>query len=186
MIDKFGRRTLILYGSIALMIDLLCFSSAGLATQSPRARTACVAFLTMYNFFYNGGIGNVAYTIASEVPTANLRTKTVTIAISHYQAWNCMWTFVLPFIVNPNEANLKARVGYIFFGLMSICLVLIYFFIPEIKNRSYAELDELFAKKVPARKFKKFVTDTQVKNSQAIQVKEKKQEIEHIESVEYV
>lgn len=181
VIDKFGRRPLIMTGVICLMIDLLILASTGTAVNKPSVRTACVAFLTMYNFFYNGGIGNVAYTIASEVPTAKLRTKTITIAISQYQALNCMWTFVLPYIINPNEGDLEAKVGFIFFALLFICLTLLYFFMPEIKSRTYEELDDLFSHKVSARKFSKYITEPQMKNERAYEVKEKSQEVEHVD-----
>jgi SP family general alpha glucoside:H+ symporter-like MFS transporter len=36
-----------------------------------------------------------------------------------------------------------------------------YFFVPEMKNRSYREIDILFKRHVPARKWKQTVVDIQ-------------------------
>jgi hypothetical protein len=37
----------------------------------------------------------------------------------------------------------------------------LWFFQPETTGRTYAELDEMFMKKVPARKFKSYKTDAE-------------------------
>jgi hypothetical protein len=43
--------------------------------------------------------------------------------------------------------------GYLFAGLGAVCIVLLWFFIPDLTGRSYAQIDELFLRKIPARKF---------------------------------
>lgn len=43
--------------------------------------------------------------------------------------------------------------GYLFAGLGLMCMLLIWFFIPDFTGRSYAQIDELFLRKIPARKF---------------------------------
>jgi hypothetical protein len=45
-----------------------------------------------------------------------------------------------------------------FFILGLFCATMVYFFIPEYRGRSYAQLDELFARRVPAREFEKTQT----------------------------
>lgn len=64
-----------------------------------------------------------------------------------------MWSFVLPYLFNPNEANLQAKVSFIFGGFSVLCCIYFYLYHPETKGRTFAELDEMFAKHVPARKF---------------------------------
>jgi SP family general alpha glucoside:H+ symporter-like MFS transporter len=44
-------------------------------------------------------------------------------------------------------------------GTGFFCFVLAYFFLPEMKGRSYREIDILFNRHVPARKWKKTVVD---------------------------
>jgi SP family general alpha glucoside:H+ symporter-like MFS transporter len=44
-------------------------------------------------------------------------------------------------------------------GTGAFCLLCAYIWLPEMKNRSYREIDILFKRKVPARKWKKTVVD---------------------------
>jgi len=55
--------------------------------------------------------------------------------------------------------NLGAKTGMVYFVLCFIWAIWIWFFLPETKNRSFADLDYLFQKKVNARKFPTFPID---------------------------
>lgn len=68
-----------------------------------------------------------------------------------------MWGFVLPYLFNPNKANLGAKVTFIFGGISIFSIVYLWYFQPESSGISYEMLDELFIKRVPARKFKSYV-----------------------------
>lgn len=67
-----------------------------------------------------------------------------------------MWGFVLPYLFNPNKANLGAKVAFIFGGLSVLCLIYLWFCQPETTGLSYEELDELFINRVPTRKFQQY------------------------------
>jgi hypothetical protein len=53
------------------------------------------------------------------------------------------------------------KTGLLYVITGSISLVLCYFYVPEIVRRNAADLDELFEKGVPARRFKQYVTESQ-------------------------
>jgi sugar porter (SP) family MFS transporter len=155
--DGIGRRPMFLAGCIGLTGLLLCMGIAGSVSTSTATRAA-VGFYTMYNFFYNAGVGSNVYTIASEVPTSILRTKTLAIALSISAAVNTMWSFVAPYMFNPGYGNLKAKIGFVYGAFMLIFAVLAFFFVPETRRRTYEELDELFMNRVPTRQFRGYVT----------------------------
>jgi len=77
-----------------------------------------------------------------------------------------MWSFVLPYLFNPDHANLGAKISFIFGGLSVLCFIYLYFYQVETAGRSYEELDELFIKKIPAKKFKGYVTDAESKGQE--------------------
>ncbi|TVY77275.1 General alpha-glucoside permease [Fusarium oxysporum f. sp. cubense] len=128
------------------------------SVNTTAAVTASVGFYTMYNFFYNVGVGSTVYTLAGEIPTSVLRTKTLAISISISSAVNTMWSFVAPYMFNPGYGNLKAKIGFVYGAFMVIFAVMAFFFVPETRMRSYEELDELFMNKVPTRQFRTYVT----------------------------
>jgi len=57
-----------------------------------------------------------------------------------------MWAFVIPKMFNPDQANLGAKVTFIFGGLSLLCCVYLWVYQPETAGRTYKELDELFAR----------------------------------------
>ena len=60
-----------------------------------------------------------------------------------------MWAFVIPYLFNPNQANLGARVTFIFGAFAVLSTVYLWLCQPETSGRSFAELDELFIKRGP-------------------------------------
>lgn len=161
LVDKIGRRSLTLYGTIILVVIL--FLMGGLADAATGSTIkGSVAFIMLYCWWYNVTIGATAYTILTETSTSRLRVKTISIGLALQYALNTMWSFVLPSLFNPDEANLGAKVAFIFGGLAIMCVVYLFFYQPETAGRTYEELDEMFMKRVPAREFKGYRTEAQM------------------------
>lgn len=55
--------------------------------------------------------------------------------------------------MNPTAWNASGKTGFFWGGTALIAFTWAFFRLPEPKGRTYAELDILFATKVPARKF---------------------------------
>lgn len=165
-VDRVGRRNITLYGFMFLTLLLLITGILGTGTSQAEV-TGTVAFILIYSWWYNVSIGSTAFSLLAEVSTSRLRAKTVAIGYSTQNAINVMWQFVIPYLFNPDEANLKAKIAFIFFGTSVLCIIYLWYYQPETAGRSYQELDELFAKGVPARKFKSYKTDVQIANEAA-------------------
>jgi SP family general alpha glucoside:H+ symporter-like MFS transporter len=175
--DLVGRRPNYVGGCLAISLLLICMAISG-SIDSKSAVLASVGFYTMFNFFYNVGIGSTVYAIAGEVPTSALRAKTLAVALSLSNAFNCFWSFVSPYMFNTDAGNLKAKIGFVFGAIMLVFVVLGWFFLPETKKRSYEELDELFTNKVPARKFKAYVTVAERRGEEAYDAKQAKSKVD--------
>jgi SP family general alpha glucoside:H+ symporter-like MFS transporter len=166
LIDKTGRRDLTLYGTIGLTVVL--WVMGGLAVGgSPMELRGAVAMILIYCWLYNVTIGATAYTCLTEIATSRLRIKTIAIGLAISNCISVMWSFVMPYLFNPDEANLGSKVGFIFGGLCFPCVAMIWWFQPETRNRSYEELDEMFMKKIPARHFKDYHTEAQARGEEA-------------------
>jgi hypothetical protein len=50
---------------------------------------------------------------------------------------NCIWSFSMPYMVNPDQANMKGKVAFIFFGILVVCDVFVFFYYPETKVCSH-------------------------------------------------
>ena len=71
----------------------------------------------------------------------------------------CLVSQVTPLLINPTNANLGAKVAFVFFALSAPLCVYMFFCFPEMKGRTYLELEDMFQKKVPARQFKSYKCD---------------------------
>ena len=73
-----------------------------------------------------------------------------------------VWAFVLsysmPYILQPQGANLGARTAFIFFGVNAFGFLGTFFYVPELSGRSLEEVDELFIRDLWAWQFSKAET----------------------------
>jgi len=65
----------------------------------------------------------------------------------------CIWSFALPYAINPDQGNMGGKIAFVFGGVLVFAVVFIYFFVPETKGRTYIEIDELWSRNVSPRKF---------------------------------
>jgi MFS transporter, SP family, general alpha glucoside:H+ symporter len=70
------------WGLVVLQIILLIAAGGGInPVPGSAAVKTSVAMILIFNTVYTGTIGATAYTIVAEVPTARLRSKTISLAI---------------------------------------------------------------------------------------------------------
>ncbi|KAL2811271.1 general substrate transporter [Aspergillus granulosus] len=154
LIDRLGRRRLILSGLTFCTVCLLLIGVLGCFSDKSRPITlAQVSFMAIWGFMYQVSIGSVGYTLVAEVATTSLRGHTQSLSTVVNGLSNCIWSFALPYMVNPDEANMGGKVAFIFFGILVVSDVFVYFFYPETKGRSFEEIDELYARGIPAWRF---------------------------------
>ena len=67
---------------------------------------------------------------------------------------SCIWSFATPYAINPDQGNLGGKIAFIFGAVMAVSFVFIWFMVPETKNRTWIEIDELYKRGVPAWKWK--------------------------------
>ncbi len=97
-----------------------------------------------------------AFVLPTEIPTTALREPTV--------AWSVFWsyvtaiitTFAVPQLTAADAANLGAKTAFIFAGCVFITVLWTYFYIPETKARTMAEIDEMYSLKLPMRRWRDY------------------------------
>ncbi|KAL1964463.1 hypothetical protein VTN77DRAFT_6889 [Rasamsonia byssochlamydoides] len=183
-----GRRFILIFGSIACG---LCYLGMAIADSVQAGTTtagkAIVAFVAIYQFFYNGCVGAASYPVATELVSSRLRAWTVgsATAIGYVLAW--LTSFCTPYFINPTDLNWGPKYSYIWAGSNFVCAIFFYLFIPEMKGRSLEELDELFENRVSVKDFPTYHTKIQDAAVHDVQVnikgafKEKEAVVMHVE-----
>ena len=154
MLPYFGRRTLYIGELIGLQVCLLiigCLGAVGLTTS---ISWTIGSMLIVYTVAYDITVGLICYAIVSEVPSSELRSKTVVLSRMTYNILNIISNVITPYMLNPGAWAWRAKAGFFFAGTCTVALVFTCFHIPETKGRTYAELNVLFIEKTKAWEFK--------------------------------
>lgn len=155
-----GRRRMLLGGMAGMVAVLLTIGFLGLGPSSSHTIPWVQGALALvFNVFYNLSIGTLAFTIFSEVSSTRLRGRTIALAKNVNAASSIVVGVASPYFINPHNLNWKGKVGFFWAGVNILWMVWAYFRLPELKNRTYEEIDILFAKGVKARDFRKHVVD---------------------------
>ncbi|KAI1805046.1 hypothetical protein F4811DRAFT_247299 [Daldinia bambusicola] len=150
-IDTFGRRSLLLFTFPQMMWTLL---AAGLCTLMDQgtARTALVAlFVFLFAAFYSPGEGPVPFTYSAEVFPLSHREIGMGFAVATCFFWAAVLGITFPFILDRLQT--VGAFG-LYAGFNLVAFVMIFFLVPETKQRTLEELDYVFA--VPNHKFAQY------------------------------
>jgi SP family general alpha glucoside:H+ symporter-like MFS transporter len=128
-------------------------------SQNSGTNYAQAIFGILISFVYAGSLGPIAYSIIAETSSVRLRALSTGVGRGAYYIAEIPMIYLASQMLNPTGWNLAGKCGYIWGGTAAVCFVSAYFGLPELKGRSYRELDILFNRKVPARHFKKTVID---------------------------
>lgn len=155
-----GRRRILLSGMAGMVIVLLTISFLALGPSSNHTIPWVQGGLGLvFNVFYNLSVGTLSFTIFSEVSSTRLRGRTIALAKNVNAVSGIAVGVASPYFINPQNLKWKGEVGFFWAGINILWIVWAYFRLPELKGRTYEEIDILFAKDVKARDFKKFVVD---------------------------
>lgn len=97
-----------------------------------------------------------SYAVVGETSTLRLKAKTSGLAWSTSYLTSGIFDFILPYIYNSDQGNLGGKIGLVYAGFTGIGAVGCWLFVPEMKDRTTIELDEMFEARLPTRKFRSY------------------------------
>jgi MFS family permease len=185
IVVRFGnRRNLLMTG--LLICGFLQLIIATVYHKHPNAKATgkvTVGLTGIYMFSYNGMISTYAWLCGGELPTQRLRSHTFGLAAAAGFAGAWLTTFTAPYFINIQALNWGPRYGFIWFPSCIIAATWVFFFLPEVKNRTLEEIDEMFEARLPARKFRTYVSRGRVDlNEEGRKSMEKEKEVEVLRS----
>lgn len=153
LMGRAGRRTIYVNGLAFLCVLLLLIGLISIS-NSKGASWGIGSMLLIYTFTYDLTVGPVCYSLVAEIPSTRLKTKSIVIARNVYNVAGIVNGVIVPYMLNPSAWDWRGKAGFFWAGMCFLCLTWTYFRLPEPKGRTYGELDTLFERKVPARKFR--------------------------------
>jgi MFS family permease len=155
-IDTFGRRSLLLFTFPQMTWTLLAAGLCTLLSQETDSqrttRTALVAlFVYLFAAFYSPGEGPVPFTYSAEVFPLSHREVGMGFAVATCLFWAAVLGITFPFLLE--SASTVGAFGC-YAGFNVVAFIMIFFFVPETKQRTLEELDYVFA--VPTWQFARY------------------------------
>lgn len=93
-IEKFGRRPLLLWGALGMVICQFTVAILGVvAPKDPQAITAMIAFICIYIFFFASTWGPGAWVVIGEIFPLPIRSRGVALSTASNWLWNCVRPF---------------------------------------------------------------------------------------------
>ena len=95
-----------------------------------------------------------AVVVASETSSLQLRGLTQGVGAFTHSVSSSVVAIILPYIFNPDQGDLRGKTGFLFSALCVATAWMAWVWVPEMKGRSAAEIDDMFEAGLPSRKFK--------------------------------
>ncbi len=142
LIDRWGRKPLLIVGAIGMIVSLLVMSGAFFLKHFEGY--LILVFILVFIASFAVSIGPVAWVVIAEIFPNRLRSKAMSVAIV------TLWTFT--FLVSLTFPVVLDRLGggaaFGIFGVMCILLLIyVIFRLPETKGKSLEELERILVHK---------------------------------------
>ncbi|KAJ5087237.1 hypothetical protein N7456_010853 [Penicillium angulare] len=154
-----GRRTIYVYGQLINCVFLVALGIAGSFGISHASSNAQASLGLIVSVLFCLGPAPASWVIIGETSSVRLRPLTTGIGRGAYYLVNIPCIFLSSYMLNTDKWNLGGQSGYIWAGTAFICTAMSWYWIPEMKHRSFREIDILFNRRVQARKWEKTVVD---------------------------
>jgi len=163
-IEKFGRRPILVWGALGMLIcqflvaiigvtvgfNKLTVNAAGeQVAQNIPAVNAQIAFIAIFIFFFATTWGPGAWVLIGEIFPLPIRSRGVALSTASNWLWNTIIAVITPYLVGPDEGNLRSSVFFLWGGLCTAAFVYSYFLIPETKGLTLEQVDKMFEESTP-------------------------------------
>ncbi|KAJ5082537.1 hypothetical protein N7532_011580 [Penicillium argentinense] len=147
IIDRFGRKFLLIVGGIGMGICMVIVASVETQTpvleggaKSEPVGISIVFLLFLFIFFYKPSWGATVWIWTSEIFSMNVRAQAVGMASQTQNVANTIFQQFFPIFLD----NCGFYAFYMFAGINFLLAVFVFFWIPETKKVTLEEIDALF------------------------------------------
>jgi SP family arabinose:H+ symporter-like MFS transporter len=142
LIDRFGRKPLILIGSAGMSLTLAGLSIIFFLNQTSSAMV--LILILGYIAFFAASLGPVVWVLATELFPNRLRSKGMSVAIVALWIACSIVSIVFPVMLE----KLSGGITFLIFTVICVAsLIYVWKYVPETKGKSLEELEKEFSEK---------------------------------------
>ncbi|KAG0303839.1 hypothetical protein BGZ98_006217 [Dissophora globulifera] len=164
-VERFGRRSMLLYGAIGMTICEFIVAIIGVTVgfnkthlegtatiaNNISAVNAQIAFIAIYIFFFATTWGPGAWVLIGEIFPLSIRSRGVGLSTSSNWFWNFVIGYITPYLVGADHANLKSSIFFLWGSLCASCIAYAYFLVPETKGLTLEQVDQMLNEVTPRK-----------------------------------
>lgn len=143
LVDRFGRRKLMIHGGIWIALCLLIFASIGHfyldEINLQRGGAIMVAFSCLALVGFAITWGPLPWVVCAEIYPLQYRATAMALATASNWSWNFMLGFFTPFITKA----IGYSYGYVFAGATFASAFFVFSMVPETSGRSLEMIDQM-------------------------------------------
>ncbi|KAH7143416.1 general substrate transporter [Dactylonectria macrodidyma] len=158
--DKAGRRRATFISAIGCSLTMMIVGILGFVNKTTPILNLLIFTACVWAFF-NKALGSIGWAFVGEVASQKLRARTAGVAAASSVVFGLTFNTTVPLMLDADGANWSYKTAWLFFGTRLVTILVVYFYVPEPAQRNPAEMDEMYEKRVPAWKMRKYVTDVQ-------------------------
>ncbi|KAJ3049560.1 hypothetical protein HK097_009456 [Rhizophlyctis rosea] len=163
MIDKWGRRILMIIGCGVMFLGMMVVGVMGEAlpitkdaagnvvSSSPTAGIIITVFSCVFIAGFAAAWGPGAWVVPSEIFPLPVRAKGISMATASNWLWNFILGFITPYLTDDQYAALGTKIAFVWAVCTFVGAGYVYFFVPETKGLMLEDVDEMFESGVSAR-----------------------------------
>ncbi|CAI4363653.1 ADQ_G0011930.mRNA.1.CDS.1 [Saccharomyces cerevisiae] len=149
VVDRYGRRTCLLWGAASMTACMVVFASVGVTRLWPNGKkngsskgagNCMIVFACFYIFCFATTWAPIPFVVNSETFPLRVKSKCMSVA----QACNWIWGFLIGFFTPFITGAINFYYGYVFMG----CLVFMFFYVllvvPETKGLTLEEVNTMW------------------------------------------
>jgi MFS transporter, SP family, sugar:H+ symporter len=146
LVEKLGRRGLLLLGAVGMTVSQFIVAIVGTVagTTNLPAQRAGIAFTCFYIYFFASSWGPVAWVVTGEMFPLKVRARALSMTTATNWLFNFAIAYSTPYLVDEKNANLQAKVFFIWGGFCLIAIAFVWSFIYETKGLTLEQVDELY------------------------------------------
>lgn len=148
LVDKLGRRKLLIFGSFGMIVSNFIIAIVGTSTMdsSVLVNKIMIAFVCLFIAFFASTWGPVVWILTGELFNLSIRQKAVSISASCNWIVNFVFAFFTPYLIDEGKhtAAIGTKIFFLWGSLNIVGLIVTYFFVYETKGLLLEDVDELY------------------------------------------
>ncbi|KAG1814728.1 general substrate transporter [Suillus subaureus] len=140
IIDRIGRRKLMLFGAVGQCITMILLAVLG-SVRGAGAQVVSAVLLFVFNSFFAIGWLGMTWLYPAEIVGLEIRAPANALSTSS----NWIFNFVVVMVTGPSFNDISWGTYIVFAALNAFIIPVVYFFFPETAGRSLEDMDVVFA-----------------------------------------